>query len=473
MLEPQSYLLEVHRALLDRARTARFVFGNDTAIVAVQHMLRQTVDLFQTVAEMGVNPRNIFALGKVYSNNAHVLRTLRAMGVTVVETTMPEPGEFTSYLQRDIERLWAVAAETLAQRRIRRVIVLDDAGTCITSVPAEILRRYAVCGIEQTSSGVFLFEQSPPPFAVISWARTAAKLEIGGPIFAHNFIEKLNANFLHGRSIRGKRAGIIGFGSIGSGVATLAARHGSKVYFYDPNPDLQIPSPAQERITRVGSLEELMQSCDYVYGCSGRNPFQGKWPMPHRPGVKLFSVSGGDHEFGPIIRDLKSKPGLKVNPDTWDIVSAHGPCGHIRIAYLGYPYSFVSRGLEAVPRRIVQLETGGLLTALMQARLHLELYENGKQENRGIHRVTPGAQQFVYERWLSATRARNINLTDVFGLDAGRLVAAQRESWFIEHTEPRTSRTMVEEMMSRIITRPIFSGFERKTEPDLRTLRQF
>ena len=249
MLEPQSYRLEVHRALVERARSARFVFGNDTAIVAVQHMLRQTVDLFQTAAEMGVNLRNVFALGKVYSNNSHVLRTSREIGVTIVETTMPEPGEFTSYLQHDIEKLWGVAAENLAQRRIKRVIVLDDAGSCITSVPAEILRRYAVCGIEQTSSGVFLFEQSPPPFGVISWARTAAKLKIGGPIFAHNFIGKLNANFLHGRSMRGKRVGIIGFGSIGSGVATLAARHGCKVCFYDPDP--QIPSPTQERITRV------------------------------------------------------------------------------------------------------------------------------------------------------------------------------------------------------------------------------
>lgn len=471
MLEPQSYSLEVHRALLDRARTTRFVFGNDTAIIAVQHMLRQTVDLFQTAAEMGVTLRNTFALGKVYSNNSHVMRTLRQMGVTVLESTMPEPGEFTSYLQHDIERLWTVAAETLAQRHIKRIIVLDDAGICITSVPAEILRRYAVCGIEQTSSGVFLFEQSPPPFAVISWARTAAKLQIGGPIFAHNFIEKLNVNFLNGRSMRGKRVGIIGFGSIGSGVATLAARHGSKVYFYDP--DLQIPSPAQEGITRVGSLEELMLTCDYVYGCSGHNPFQGKWPMPHRPGVKLFSVSGGDHEFGPIIKDLKSKPGLEVNPETWDIVSAHGPCGHIRIAYLGYPYSFVSRGAEAVPRRIVQIETGGLLASLMQARLHLDLYENGKHDNRGLHRVTPGAQRFVYERWLSAMRLRNINLTDVYGLDAETLAAAQRESWFIEHTEPFTSRTMVEEMMSRIVTRPFHSACERKPEPDLRTLRQF
>ena len=113
MSQPQPYSLEVTRALLDRARTARFSFGEDTAIVAVQHMLRQTVDLFRTIAEMGVNPKNIFALGKVYSNSVPVMRTLREMGVTVIDSSIPSPGEFYPHFQHDIERLWEVAAETL------------------------------------------------------------------------------------------------------------------------------------------------------------------------------------------------------------------------------------------------------------------------------------------------------------------------------------------------------------------------
>ena len=72
--------LEVTQALLNCARAAGFRFGDDTALVAVQHMLKQTVDLFQTVVAMGLNLKNIFALGKVYSNNAKVIETLRAMG---------------------------------------------------------------------------------------------------------------------------------------------------------------------------------------------------------------------------------------------------------------------------------------------------------------------------------------------------------------------------------------------------------
>lgn len=473
MSQQYPYTFEVTRALLERARIARFSFGEDTAIVAVQHMLRQTIDLFRTIAEMGVSPKNIFALGKVYSNSVPVMRTLREMGVTVVDSSIPGPGEFYPHLHEDIEKLWEVTAETLGARRIQRIIVLDDAGACITRVPANILNRYAVCAVEQTSSGTFLFEQSPPPFAVIPWARAAVKLKIGGPIFAQSFVEKLNTKFLNSRSLCRERIGVIGLGSIGRGVANLAAGQGNTVCFYDPNPELQLRSFLHERITRAGSLEELMRKCDYVFGCSGRRPFESKWPLEHRPGAKLFSVSGGDQEFGPIIKDLKTKPDFKVKPNTWDLVSEHGPSGPIRIAYLGYPYNFVARAPEVVPGRIVQLETGGLLAALMQARLHLDLVEKGKQDNRGIHRVSPRAQQFIYNRWLNVMRARNINLTDVFGHDPETLAAAERNSWFIENTEPHESRTVAEEMMNRIVSRSSQSLLDGNAKANLRTLPSF
>jgi hypothetical protein len=184
MQHPQLIPLEVTHALLKHARAAGFQFGEDTALVAVQHMLEQTVDLFDTIAEMGLTLHNIFALGKVYSNSRPVIETLRGRGVTVVETTVPEPGQFDKYFEQDTKRLWQVAAEALARRRIKRVLVLDDGGFCITTTPPELLTRYAMCGVEQTSLGMFLFEVKPPPFAVISWARAAVKLEIGGPIFS-------------------------------------------------------------------------------------------------------------------------------------------------------------------------------------------------------------------------------------------------------------------------------------------------
>jgi hypothetical protein len=456
MTETPLPLMEVSQGLIGCARAARFEFGEDTAIVAVQHMLWQTVDLFRAVGAMGLRPENIFALGKVYSNSIPVIRALREMGVTITESSMPKPGEFDEYFEQDIKHLWKVAQDGLAQRHIKRIIALDDGGRCITNTPPDLMRQYIIGGVEQTSLGMFVFEEKPPPFVVTSWARAAVKLQIGGPIFSHCLNEKVNTEFLDGKSLQGEELGIIGLGSIGQGMANLAARQGNNVMFYDPNPDLQIPQYLQNRITRLDSLEKLMRSCDYVFGCSGRNPFKDKWPMDYRPGIMLFSGSGGDQEFGPIIRDLKRRTNFRVEHDTWNIISDDGPSGPILLAYHGYPYNFVSRSGEAVPTHIVQLETGGLLAGLMQARSHLALCENGQEQNIGIHRMSPEAQRFVYETWLRAMRDRGIDVRKRYGYDPAMLRAAKHNRWFVDNTEPNPGagyepRSGIEDVMRHIV----------------------
>lgn len=452
--------LEVTHSLFERARSTSFTFGEDTALVAVQHMLEQTVDLFETIAATGLRRQNMFALGKVYSNSRPVIETLRNRGVTVIESTIPEPGKFDDYFEKDAKKLWQAAAEKLAARRIKRVLVLDDGGVCITTVPPELLRRYSMCGVEQTSLGMFLFEKKPPPFAVISWARSAVKLEIGGPIFSQCLIDRLKSQFLDRHP---EQLGVIGMGSIGRAVANLAGREGRRVLYYDPRQDLEIGPAMRTHVSPVESLEELMVRCDYVIGCSGRNPFRNNWPLNHRPGIKLVSASGGDQEFGPIIRYLKAKPDFHFDPESWDISSELGPCGLIQIAYLGYPYNFVSRAREAVPTRIVQLETGGLLAALIQARMYLELCEKGLAGKGGIHRVSPAAQKFVYEEWLKVMQDSKIDIVKLFGHDPATLRAAQNEVWFAKNSEPHSGTRYVplrtvEEEMDQVVCRDCNQG---------------
>src|SRR5215467_12339545 len=105
MSHSQTLSLEVTRSLFERAQSMFFKFGEDTALVAVQHMLEQTVDLFETIAGMGLSRQNMFALGKVYSNSPPVIETLRNSGITIVETTTPEPGKFDEYFEQDTKKL--------------------------------------------------------------------------------------------------------------------------------------------------------------------------------------------------------------------------------------------------------------------------------------------------------------------------------------------------------------------------------
>lgn len=447
--------MEVTGALSSCARGSSFDFGEDTALVAVQHMLYQTVDLFQAAGEIGLKPENIFALGKVYSNNGPIIAELRDMGVTVLDSTFPRPGEFDETFGRDVRLLWSIVGERLAQRRIKRILVLDDGGKCITNIPVELLLQYQVAGVEQTSLGMFVFEQNPPPFAVVLWARSAVKLMIGGHIFSHCLINRLHSQFLRGNSLEDLEVGIVGLGSIGKGLADFASRQGSKVLFYDPNPNLHVPPCLSRRITRVDSLEELMLRCEYVFGASGRNPFADKWPMAYRPGIRLLSASAGDQEFGPIIRDLRTRSGFTVEDDTWDITCEDGPSGPIHIAYQGFPYNFVSRAASAVPSRIVQIETAGLFAGLIQARNHLTLVERGYAENGGLHRSSLEAQRFVLDLWLNTMQQHGIDIRQRYGYDPAMLAASMNSGWLAAHSEPGPamdgSTGRIESMMKSIL----------------------
>jgi hypothetical protein len=437
-----------HRAGID--------FGPDTALVAVQHMLYQTVDLFRAIGRIGLQAENIFALGKVYSNSANVVTAIRNLGATVVESSVPAPGEFDLAFERDVKRLWTVVSEKLAQRRLKRIIVLDDGGKCVINIPPALLSRYAVAGVEQTSLGMFLFEEHPPPFTVFSWARSAVKLQIGGHIFSQCLIDRLQTKFLRGSALKGAHVGIVGLGSIGRSLADIASQQGNHVAFYDPAVDLKVPHYLSGRVTRLDSLAELMLRSEYVFGSSGRDPFAGRWPMAHRPGIKLFSGSGGDQEFRPIIHYLRQRPTFKLAPNTWDITSEHGPSGPMRIAYMGFPYNFVSRGDAAVPTHIVQLETAGLLAGLIQARSYLQLHEDGNRQNASIRRVSPHAQAFIYDLWLRAMKNRGVDIRSLYGYDASLLAATQQNGWLAANTEPRPhanngSGDVVEEMMQSIL----------------------
>jgi hypothetical protein len=218
--------------------------------------------------------------------------------------------------------------------------------------------------------------------------------------------------------------------------------------------------------------------CDFVFGCSGRNPFKHQWPLKYRPGIKLFSGSGGDQEFGPIINDLKTRRDFNVTAGAWDISAADGPSGPISIAYLGYPYNFVARDVEAVPTRLVQIETGGLLAGLIQARTYLRFCEAGRVKSHGIHRISPDAQRFVYQTWLTAMKDRHIDLPQHYGCDPAILEAAHKRSWLVENSEPHPSSTYkphqaTETAMARIVEGSSASEFEneRKFKADLCSLR--
>jgi hypothetical protein len=120
-----------------------------------------------------------------------------------------------------------------------------------------------------------------------------------------------------------------------------------------------------------------------------------------------------------------------------------------------------------VPTRIVQLETGGLLAALIQARIYLDVCEAGLARNNGLHRVSPAAQKFVYEEWLKVMRESKIDLVETFGHDPATLSGARHEVWLANNSEPRPSARyvplrMLEDEMDQVMCRECAPAISRQ-----------
>ena len=75
--------------------------------------------------------------------------------------------------------------------------------------------------------------------------------------------EKAKKAFV-GHELKGKRIGVVGLGNVGSKVANACVDLGMDVYGYDPFISVEHAWVLSRDVQRVGTLEDLCRSCDYL-----------------------------------------------------------------------------------------------------------------------------------------------------------------------------------------------------------------
>lgn len=123
-------------------------------------------------------------------------------------------------------------------------------------------------GTNQVDLTAALIKGVPVFNAPYSNTRSVAELVIGQIILLLRGIPEKNAQAHRGIwqkvatgsfETRGKKLGVVGYGNIGSQLSVLAESMGMKVYLYDIITKLPLGNAVQ-----VGSLKELMQTCDII-----------------------------------------------------------------------------------------------------------------------------------------------------------------------------------------------------------------
>lgn len=377
-----------------------------TIIVCVQHILETTVTLIKALIKLGIQPENIYMTGKCYSNSPIIENILIELGVHLVESYVPiKPGEFQETFSEQINELWNVVIHDLVSKNVDRIIVLDDGGRALESIPNALRFAYPIAGIEQTRGGLYSTALDTLPFSLIEVASSATKRQLEAPLVAEVILNKIKERLGSMPLDENMVCGVIGNGAIGTAIAKYLLSRGCKVVIYDDNENA-FTKIKNRSFYRLASIRDVIAGSSYIFGCTGRDITKDIDIFSIVKNDKVFiSCSSEDTEFLSLLKNVAAHlKSSKVDPLS-DIVYQLDNRTSITIAGGGYPINF-DRSPRSVSASKIALTRGLLLVACIQAiRLAKRPINDGYTINRHTRLcLNIEAQSYVATAWLFSQR---------------------------------------------------------------------
>ncbi len=413
--------------------------------VCVQHLLHTSIDIFQGILRLGADPRNIFLLGKQYSNCPSVIDKAHSLGIQIQKSTpLEELGEYESVFNADITKMWNKVREHIQNNsgKIDKIIVLDDGGSCLKLFPKDIAQSFPSVGVEQTTAGIMQLDSLNLAHAYIDVATSAAK-SLEADMVANALINKLSSKLPELKS--NTRCGIVGMGFIGTAVAKKLISLGYNVCLYDSDQTINANlkrenrfntsnvEPKKNNIRQIRkttsqiswkeslhelknikqvdnkviwseNLNTLMQSSNYIFGCTGSDFTKCLDIENNIQGEKYFiSCTSEDKEFLSVLKYIK-KNSSKTNWHPLDDIHWRLLNKNFHLIKGGFPCNFDNSG-TSVPANDIQLTRALILGALIQAVVSLPNYRRNALRNKVM--LDPNIQKFVVLEW-DKVRERNV-----------------------------------------------------------------
>jgi len=190
-------------------------------IYSCQHLLAPQYEMYKMFIKFGLNPKNIFALGKIYSSNTEIINDLREIGIQVIQ---PEfyGGSFDSEHKVNCEKL----ASEVSDNNIN--IILDDGGYLIDALKDKNI----FFAVEQTSSGFRKLENYKIKFPIFNVARSETKLTQESPIIGRIVFERVK-NYTLDNKLESPSILIVGLGPIGNSIYQIFSEEKFNVDGFD------------------------------------------------------------------------------------------------------------------------------------------------------------------------------------------------------------------------------------------------
>ncbi len=331
----------------------------NAGVLARQHLLSTTYDLFEKLFAKNLNPNNVFLLGKCYSTNRETLGRFVARGARVspYSCAFDSHRHFDEQSNEAVEKLLAYSSSQLSG--LERVLIIDDGGDLLLAANGAFKNAF---GIEQTSSGFRKLNYAPLKYPVVNVARSEAKLKFESPMIAEIVAVKLQPYLLESSRIL-----IIGNGAIGNSIYELLGKRYS-VTSYDV-------SGNKQELFSESKLK--LDVYDIIIGCTGNTVLQPEQLKQCKKDVVLASASSSDIEFPAL---FLRKQFLRSS-ECHQTLSING----ITLLNSGFPINFDGNKYSVSPEKI-QFTRSLLLAGIHQALQSKEsgLIELDKEMQRKI-----------------------------------------------------------------------------------------
>ena len=413
-------LLEPPLPLVDAVRE-RFGALDErvAAIVGVQHLMGSTVTLFRALSAGSVPPHRVFLLGKPYSTNHAVMRYLESVcGFAVHPGSVEYRGAREYHEEADVHiaSLLSAAVASVSERR-GRILLIDDGGRAIRMIHESSLgfaaERFAC--VEQTRRGVRELQGLSLRGPVVHVAESRVKLERESPIIGESVSDevarRLEALEVAGIPV-GRSSAILGFGAIGSAVASALRDRGQAIVVYDPDATKRDAARAAG-YAAVSRLADALGAARVVIGCTGYAAMGlAEYELLQNDSI-LISASSSDIEFsGWHLRALSRASDAEHRiTDVFNLVHERfrdrllylgdldHPCHFLSVARVfgrrvflvngGFPINFTG-GVDPIPPAKIQLTRALLFAAGVQS---------SRTEEPGLHPVDAAAQMLIERGW--------------------------------------------------------------------------
>ncbi len=392
--------LPVLEAVVNKFKSAYPADMSRTIFVCVQHLLYTTCNLFENLIQLGANPSYIFLIGKAYSTCDSVANHLVKMGINLQKSTpLSMLGEYANTFNNDILTLWETVISFLKKSKcIDSIIILDEGGRLNKTISRDLLEKYSIIGIEQTSFGLFGINKNALPYPIINVARSAVKTQLESYLIAEAVVNKLNFNLPTKKT--GLCCGVVGVGVIGQAVARKLLQLGCQVFLFDVD---QQNAFNLSGAVLCSSINELVVKSSYIFGCSGQDIAKDIDIKNSILDAKHFiSCSSEDKEFLTFLQLIKNNVNTKFDPLvdlTWNLENG----ATLSLRKGGFPINFDHSG-ESVPSEKIQLTRALLLVALMQAARDRDAML--KDDVKSHVMLLPEMQHLIVQSW------KQLNLAD-------------------------------------------------------------